>query len=211
MKYIKKIPSEDGQRTEELMQQGYIRLKEPKSVGAAIGLSLPLSILLMLLAGYWCYLLDPSLFDFMNKEGMSVELTIDLTFIFYGAGVILCLLVHEFFHGVFIPRAWHSKKTYWGFNGLFGFVYTEEEITKGRFLLVSVMPLLLISFLFPVILSSFGIWNHYLIFLSVFNAGGACVDLLNMILITVQVPARGTVVSNGYSTFYKRGVWNGES
>lgn len=204
MKYVNKIPTEDGQRTDELVQLGYKRLKEPKSVGAAIGFSLPLSILLMLIAVFWCYLLDPSLFDFMNKDGISVEMTIDLTFIFYVAGTILCLLIHEFFHATFIPGAFRSKKTYWGFNGVFGFVYTEEEITRGRFLLVSIMPLLLISFVIPVILSFVGIWNHYLIFLSVFNAGGACVDLLNMVLIIVQVPPGGTVVSNGYSTFYKR-------
>jgi hypothetical protein len=203
MKYIRKIPSEDGQKTDELVQLGYKRLREPKSVGAAIGFALPLSILLMLLAVFWCYLLDPSLFGFMNEDGISVEMTIDVTFLFYVAGTILCLLIHELFHAVFIPRAWHSKKTYWGFNGAFGFVYTEEEITRGRFLLVSVMPLLLISFVFPVILWFVGIWNYYLIFLSVFNAGGACVDLLNMILVSAQVPFGGTVVSNGYSTFYK--------
>lgn len=203
MKYINKIPSEDGQRTEELLQLGYKRLKEPKSTGAAIGVSLPLSILLMLLGVLWCYLLDPALFDFLNKEGISLEITINFTFIFYCAGTILCLLIHEFIHAIFIPGVFHSNKTYWGLNGAFGFVYTEEEITRARFLLVSVMPLFLISFVLPVILSSVGVWNHYLIFLSVFNAGGACVDLLNMILIFVQVPARGTVVSNGYSTFYK--------
>lgn len=203
MKYISKIPSEDGQRTDELLQLGYKRLKEPKSIGAVIGSSLPLSILLMLLALLWCYLLDPALFSFLSEDGMSVEITIDISLIFYCAGTILCLLIHEFIHGVFIPRAWHSKKTYWGLNGAFGFVYTEVEFTRARFLLVSVMPLFLISFVIPVVLSSVGIWNHYLIFLSVFNAGGACVDLFNMVLIIIQVPAGGTVVSNGYSTFYK--------
>lgn len=204
MKFIKKIPPEDEKRSEELAQHGYRKLKEPKSVGAAIAISLPLSMVLMVLAGFWCYFLNPSFFDFMSEEGMSIVLTFNLSSILYLAGMVLCLLVHELIHAIFIPKVWRSEKTYWGFNGLFGFVYTEEELTKERFLLVSIMPLILISFVFPVILNALGIWSHYLIFLSVFNAGGACVDLLNMVLVTAQVPFRGYVVSNGYSSFYKK-------
>lgn len=203
MKYIRKIPMEDQARTQELLSNGFQRLKEPKSIGAAMGWSLPLSILLMILNGIWCYSLDPSMFDFLDGRGMLLEITVDLKIILYLAGIIAYTLVHEAIHAVFIPKVWESRKTYWGFNGLFGFVYSEEKISKERFLLVSVMPLLILSFVFPFLMWTAGMWSRYLIFLSVLNAGGACVDLLNMILMTVQVPGKGIVVSNGYATFYK--------
>ncbi len=94
-----------------------------------MGLSLPLSVLLMFLNGIWCYFLDPSMKPFM--------------------------------------------------------------------------PLLILSFVFPFLTWTAGRWSWYLIFLSVLNAGGACVDLLNMILVAVQIPRKGIMVSNGYAAFYK--------
>lgn len=168
-----------------------------------MGLSLPLSILLMVLNGIWCYSLDPTMFDFLDEAGIVLDIKVDLKMILYLAGLMVFTLVHEAIHAVFIPKVWESENTYWGFNGLFGFVYSEEKISKERFLLVSVMPLLVLSFVFPFLMWKAGMWSWYVIFLSVLNAGGACVDLLNMILVAVQIPPKGIVVSNGYATFYK--------
>lgn len=203
MKYIKKIPMEDQARTRELLSDGFQRMKEPKSIGVSMGLSLPLSVLLMVLNGIWCYFLDPSMFVFLDEGGILLNITVDLKMILYLAGILAYTLVHEAIHAVFIPKVWESEKTYWGFNGLFGFVYSEEKLSKERFLLVSVMPLLILSFVFPFLMWTAGRWSWYLIFLSVLNAGGACVDLLNMILVAVQIPGKGIMVSNGYATFYK--------
>lgn len=203
MKYIKKIPKEDQVRTRELLSNGFQRLKEPKSIGAAMGVSLPLSVVLMVLNGLWCYFLDPSMFGFSNGNGILLQITVDLKILLYLAGIMAYTLVHEAIHAVFIPKVWESRKTYWGFNGMFGFVYSEEVLSRERFLLVSVMPLLILSFVFPLLMWTAGLWSRYMIFLSVLNAGGACVDLLNMILVAVQVPRKGKVVSNGYASFYK--------
>ncbi|WP_143322378.1 DUF3267 domain-containing protein [Clostridium sp. HBUAS56010] len=200
MRYTKKIPKGNEEKRNILLHEGYNRIKEPKSVFMAIVLSFPLSIIAMAINGIWCYYLNPDYFLFQNGDRFILEFTIDVKLLI---GIILTFLIHEFLHAVFIPRVWTSDKTYWGLNGLFGFVYTEEPISKGRFLLISVLPLIILSFLLPLVLSLAGIWSWNIIFFSILNAGGSCVDLLNMILIGTQVPYKGIVISNGSFTFYK--------
>ncbi len=65
------------------------------------------------------------------------------------------------------------------------------------------MPLFILSFAVPFLFAVFGRLSAYLVFLSVFNAGGACVDVLNVILILSQVPKDGVLIANGYATFYE--------
>lgn len=205
MRFIKKIPLENEDRTVYLKEQGWIRLKEPKSVSAAILWSLPISMLLMLSAAIWCYNLYPPFKKLLSgQQGFSLEITIGLEIVYYLTGMILCLLIHEFIHAVFIPKVWKSDKTYWGFNGLFGFVFTEEILSKKRMVVISLMPLFILSFVVPLLLAVSGHLNGYLIFISVFNAGGACVDVLNVILILLQVPKEGSLIANGYATFYRK-------
>jgi hypothetical protein len=52
--------------------------------------------------------------------------------------LLLLLVLHELLHLIFIPNFIQSKKTYVGINGFGAFVTTEEEITKRRFILVTV-------------------------------------------------------------------------
>ncbi|MDW2800469.1 DUF3267 domain-containing protein [Clostridium boliviensis] len=204
MKLIKKIPPENKQTTMFLNDQAWIRLKEPKSVSAAILWSMPISILLMLSGAAWCYYLYPPFQELLSGEqGFSMEITIGIEIVYYLLGMFLCLVIHELIHAAFIPKVWKSDKTYWGFNGLFGFVFTEEVLSKKRMVVISLMPLLILSFAIPLLLAGAGLLNGYLVFLSVLNAGGACVDVLNVILILSQVPKGGDLVANGYATFYK--------
>ncbi|WP_124067232.1 DUF3267 domain-containing protein [Clostridium sp. E02] len=204
MKFIKKIPPEDLDISKELEDTGWLRLKEPKSSLLAILLSLPISFVLMFVNVLWCYLLSPSFQDFLsNSNELSVEITFGLNSILYLFGMVFCLFLHEMIHAALIPGVIKSSCTYWGLNGLFGFVYTEEVISRNRFFLISIIPLLVLSFLVPLIIYAAGSMTGYLIFLSVFNAGGACVDVLNILLVNHQVPQKASVRSNGNATFYK--------
>ena len=203
MKFIKKIPLENQDTTRKLTEQGWFRLKEPRSVSGAILWSMPISLVLMLSAAVWCYFLYPPFKNLLSgKQGFSLEITIGIEFLFYLLGMILYLLIHELIHAAFIPGIRKSDKTYWGFNGLFGFVFTEEILTRKRMVVISLMPLFILSFAVPFLFAVFGRLSAYLIFLSVFNAGGACVDVLNVILILSQVPKDGVLIANGYATFY---------
>ena len=204
MKFIKKIPLENEDKTRELKEQGWSRLKEPRSVSGAILWSMPISLILMLSAAVWCYFLYPPFKNLLSgQQGFSLELTIGIEVLFYLLGMILYLFIHELIHAAFIPGIRKSDKTYWGFNGLFGFVFTEEILTRKRMVVISLMPLFILSFAVPFLLAVFGGLSGYLIFLSVFNAGGACVDMLNVILILSQVPKDGILIANGYATFYR--------
>lgn len=205
MQYIKQIPLENKEKTKELSESGWLRLKEPNGISAAVLYSLPIAFLLMFMNGVWLYLITPVVKEFVHSEGLMVEFQINITkYLVYIGGVFLFLFLHEMVHALFIPDVVHSRKTYWGLNGLFGFVYTEEKISKSRFVLISVMPLVVLSFLFPVLLSLAGISNWFVVFLCILNAGGACVDIFNMILILVQVPSKGIIVNNGFATYYKK-------
>lgn len=203
MKLIKKIPPEDPSRSEALVAAGWQRLKEPKNVTAATMVAMPIAFILMFLNILFIFWIHPSWRGLLPEGGYSLEFVIGFNFLLKLLGIFAMLLLHELIHALFIPRFFRSDLSFMGFNGIVGFVYTEEIIGRARFLLVSVMPLLLLSFVMPLVFVGAGILSPYLIFLSILNAGGACVDVLNMLLVLRQVPRRGRIVSNGYRTFYR--------
>lgn len=207
MKYIRRIPEENEGVTDELIQNEWNRLKEPSSFLNMIIIAMPISILLMFITFFYFGLLFPdrihSLIHSLNENGISIAFTINWKLIVPVGGILLYTFLHEMLHAVTIPNALHSDKTFWGMNGCFGFVYSEEKIKKGRYLLVSVMPLIILSFVVPLVFRIFHFYHWYLLLLCIMNAGGACVDMLNIILIATQVPAKGTIVCNGKRTLFK--------
>lgn len=203
MKFIRKLPSENKEMSAKLIENGWSKLKEPSNLGITILYSLPISVILMILDFVWIIRTSPALREQLQTD-FSFTLHINIFTIFYFGFIILFLLLHELLHGLFVPHFHNGEKTFWGLNGFFGFVYTEEQLSKRRFMVVSIMPLLILSFLLPVVLEALGYMNNFIIFLCILNAGGACVDLLNAFLISVQVPANGVIVNNGTATFYKR-------
>lgn len=203
MKYIKKIPKENIEVTENYLQSGWKVLKEPSSLCVTIASAMPISIILMVLTVFYFMIVFPENMNIFDADGLSIEVTINLKSLLYLAGILIYTFLHEMIHALTIPNAIHSKKTYWGINGCFGFVYSEEEIKKGRFILVSIMPLVILTFVIPLICRIFDFYNWYLLLLCIINAGGACVDIFNIILIAKQVPTQGMIVSNGMKTLYK--------
>lgn len=203
MKYIKEIPDENKELTEELVQKGWNILKEPSSLSKTIALSIPISIILMVIAIGYLMILFPEKLDMANVDGFSIEITINVKLLLYIGGLLAYTFLHEMIHAMMIPNVFRSEKTYWGMNGCFGFVYSEDEIKKGRFILISIMPLIVLTFMVPLVLKIAGISPWYILLLCVINAGGACVDIFNLILIIKQVHSAGMVVSNGMRTLYK--------
>ena len=203
MKYIKEIPDENKNLTEELVQKGWNILKEPSSLSKTIALSIPVSVVLMAIAIGYLMLLFPEKLDMANVDGFSMKITINLNLILYIVGLLAYTFLHEMIHALMIPKVFRSEKTYWGMNGCFGFVYSEEEVKRSRFVLISIMPLLVLTFAVPLVLKIAGISPWYILLLCVINAGGACVDIFNLILIIKQVPSSGMVLSNGMRTLYK--------
>lgn len=204
MRYVKKMPSTDKELSNKLMSDGWTRLKEPPSLVMATLLSVPFMLVNGAISIIIAIYLYPPLKDFLNSgEGFSLAFTVNLLALTYVPVIFIFMAIHEFLHACFIPNVLKSDKTFWGINGFFGFVSTTEKIKKGRFLIASVMPFILLSVIMPFILNILGWLNAFTIFLCLLNAMGSCVDCLNMCLVAVQVPNDSYIVNNGFETYFK--------
>lgn len=205
MRYIKKIPSSSNELNEKLIAEGWKKIKEPSNLGIATLMSIPFifinGAIFMAIASFLYHPLKEVLFN--SKQGFSISFTINLVTVVYIVIIYLFMIIHEFLHACFIPNFLKSDKTYWGINGLFGFVYTTEIIKKSRFLIISIMPFILLSVILPFILNTFGWLNEFTILLCLINAIGSCVDCLNIFIIGIQVPKGSYIVNNGFETYYK--------
>ncbi|SCP97719.1 DUF3267 domain-containing protein [Anaerobium acetethylicum] len=203
MKYTKKLPKTDEELSSYLIDAGWIKIKEPQNLPLAILFSLPFAYLLLGIILWLAYLLKPGLFNFMASNSLSIALSIDLQLLLFVGAIFVYMFLHEMIHAIFIPGVLKSERTFWGMNGVFGFVFTTEPIKKGRFLVISCMPFVLLSVLAVLFLNYIGYLNWYTLLLCLINAAGSCVDFLNMVLIGFQVKGKHTIISNGFETFYK--------
>ncbi|SDH86354.1 DUF3267 domain-containing protein [Alteribacillus bidgolensis] len=138
-------------------------------------------------------------------DKISIIINLEIVFL-----LVLLLLFHELLHLIFIPHFIKSEKTYAGLTLFGGFVITEEEISKARYIVITIAPFMIISIIFPLILSVFGLLTTTLKFLIILNAMASSVDMLNMFLIIKQVPKNATLKSNGPDTYWKNAQRNEE-
>jgi len=204
MKFVKKMPKIDKDLSEQLIKEGWKKIKEPHSMGATLLAAMPLMLLSLGLTYAVVYPFYNMLAPIQQFIAHGFSFTINLLKVF---GVLLALyfyvVIHELLHGVMIPDFYKSKQTFWGLTIQGGFVFTTEELTKKRFLLISILPYLALTVGVSVIFGLLGMLNSFILFLVIINAAGSCVDFLNIVLITFQVPSGSKIVNNGFETFYK--------
>lgn len=204
MKYIKKMPSTDKELSSRLVLEGWKKIKEPSNLITATLFSIPFMIINFAITLFITTYLYPPISEFLSlNEGFKFTLSINIFTFLYIISIFLFMTLHEFLHAAFIPNVLKSKKTFWGINGIYGFVFTTEKIKKERFIIISMMPFILLSLVLPFILSVFGWLNGYTILLCLINAGGSCVDSLNTLLIATQVPKGAYILNNGFETYFK--------
>lgn len=204
MRYVKKMPSTDKELSNKLISEGWTKLKEPSNLGIATLLSLPFMFINGAVSLGIAFYLNTSLKELLSTEqGLSLSFTVNLFTLIYVVIILIFMIIHEFMHACFIPNVLKSDKTYWGINGFFGFVFTTEKIKKGRFIIISIMPFILLSVVLPFILNILGWLNGYTILLCLINAMGSCVDCLNICLVAIQVPNGSHIVNNGFETYFK--------
>ncbi|MGE7997526.1 DUF3267 domain-containing protein [Lysinibacillus sp. NPDC093190] len=180
MKILNKLPKSNPHLHVDLIKNGWIPMKEPKNLTSAIFLSIPLMIVASMISiGVINIFSSISLRDFGFTSG-GISITINLSVIL---GIVLLLIIHELLHLMFIPNFIQSEKTSVGFTLFGAFVITEEEISKSRYIVITVAPFMILSIIFPLILSVFGLLTTTLKFLVLLNAMGSSVDLLNLLLI----------------------------
>ena len=203
MKYARKIPQAAPELREALLAEGWKQMKEPQSLFWAILFSIPFMIINALICYLILFIANPSyanmVYDFLFS-GSSWDFTIRFDYIAY---LYLFLIAHELIHLVFVPSFYSSDKTYIGIKPWGGFVFTTEKLNKGRFLLITVAPLVVFSILAPIILGLAGLLSGFLLFLIFLNAFSSSVDSLNAVLIAIQVPNGSTIVNNGFETYYR--------
>ena len=180
MKIHNKLPQSNQSLYLDLINNGWVPMKEPKNLISAILLSIPFMISAPIIS-----IMIIKIFSFisLNDFGLtsnSISITINLGIIFW---LVLLLILHEFLHLIFIPNFIKSEKTYVGLTLFGGFVVTEEEILKSRYIFITIAPFMIISILLPFILGLSGLLTPTLKFLIILNSMASSVDLLNLFLI----------------------------
>jgi len=204
MIYRKKVPPTDSNLSEALINTGWKKIREPKNLFVAVMLSVPFMILNSLITLYFVSPIRNWLVELGRKlDSFSFVFTVDIKFFAYIIIVFAFLVVHELLHAIPIPDFMNSKKTFWGITPFGGFVSTTEEISKRRFVLISIIPFVVLSLIMPIILNFANGFNGFVVFLAIMNALGSSVDILNMLLIAIQVPNGSRIINNGFETYFK--------
>ena len=178
-----------------------MQLKEPQNLVTSIVVSLPLMALNTLLAIAVFGLFRPMVLSDLGISQEGFQITIDLQII---AGLIVLLLAHELLHLILVPHFASSEKTCVGLTLMGGYVYSEEEIPKWRYLLITIMPFVVISLIMPLILGILSLLSPLVLILIIINSMASSVDVLTFITIVTQVPNGSYLTSNGLRTYWKK-------
>lgn len=116
---------------------------------------------------------------------------------------VVIIFIHELLHLVFVPDFLTSDKAFLGITYFGGFAYSEEVLSKSRFILILLSPFVVISLILPGILGVLNLLNPLIKFIILVNAMGSGVDMLSVVLVLIQVPAGAYLTCNGMRTYWK--------
>lgn len=158
--------------------------------------ALPLGVAASLALGVLWFLLTP-------LSGPAFVSMFDSILPFLSFGPLI--VVHELIHAVVHPQYGKSDLTilgFWPTRVLFYAHYTGE-LTRNRFIAISVMPTLVIS-LAPLAVSAVaGFARSLVAWISIWNVFFACGDLFGVALLLFQVPSRASVRNQGWKTYWR--------
>lgn len=195
-----KIPESNSERHAQLIMEHWTVLHEPKSLFSTIMLSIPLMVINLFITLVIIDLFVPVSPLMFGIHPSSISLNINLVAILI---LIVLVIIHELLHLIFIPIFRKSDKTYLGITYYGGFVYSEENISKMRYVFITIAPFVSISVLLPILLGSLSLLTPYLMFLILLNSMASSVDILTLILILYQVPSGSYITVNGKRTYWK--------
>jgi hypothetical protein len=195
------IPKGEIETQEKLIHEGWRPMKEPRNLIVAILLSVPFMILNGILTGSLIHLFSPLSWEQFGFSSKGFSMTINLSFILF---LFSLLIVHELIHLVLVPNFYQSEKTYIGITFFGGFVATEEEISKRRYILITIAPFVILSIFSSVVFGIFGLLTTTMKVLILFNAIASSVDMLSLVLILTQIPSNSLLKNNGPFTYWKK-------
>jgi hypothetical protein len=200
MKIKWQMPSLNERQDKAHISNGWIALKEPGSLGKAIIMSIPLMVVNLLVALLIIKLFSSISFEEYGFLPDSFSLTINLGMLW---GLFLLVVMHELLHLIFIPNFVRSPTTFIGLTLYGGFVVTEEEIPKSRYMLITLAPFIIGSIILPSLLGISGLLTPSIKLLVLINAMASSVDVLNALFIIKQVPRSAILKNNGPKTYWK--------
>jgi len=194
-----KIPEGNEDRHRELLEAKWVQIREPKGILLSILASIPFMALNFILSILIISLVSSiSLSDFgINTSAISLQINL-----FHILGILLIVIIHEALHIIFVPNFIKSDKTCIGIMFFGGFVYTEELVSKARYMMITLAPFIIISVILPVVLGFAGLLNPYAKFLVLLNSMASSVDVLSAILIILQTPSKSCLTFNGINTYW---------
>ena len=191
----------DKQKQLDLTANQWVKLEEPRNILTALLVSIPFMALnvtiTLLIAGMFV----PVSFEYFGIAGTSFSFRIDLLPLLFS--VLGILVVHELIHLLCIPDFIRSDRTYMGITYVGGFVYTEEQLTRTRYIIVSFAPFITISIILPFILGMLNLLSPVIIGVLLLNSMGSSVDILIALHVLIQVPFKAYLVANGMDTYWK--------
>ena len=191
----------DKQKQLDLTANQWVKLEEPRNILTALLVSIPFMALnvtiTLLIAGMFV----PVSFEYFGIAGTSFSFRIDLLPLLFS--VLGILVVHELIHLLCIPDFIRSDRTYMGITYVGGFVYTEEQLTRTRYIIVSFAPFITISIILPFILGMLNLLSPVIIGVLLLNSMGSSVDILIALHVLIQVPSKAYLVANGMDTYWK--------
>lgn len=164
MKYINKIPEADKQVSENLMSEGWIKLKAQSNLLKAILLSIPFMIINTIIILIIVYFLYSPLREFLNNPVIDIRISSTFTSLMYIVIFLMFIFLHELLHALLIQDVFKSDKTYWGTDGVSAFVYTTEVIKKSRYLLITITPFIILSIILSFISDALGLLRPFTAF-----------------------------------------------
>ena len=203
MKFVSRIPPTDKELSERLVTAGWKKIKEPKNLFTTILISMPIVFINGIIALLITVQFYNPFVNILANQYYTITINI-LDILYFIIASFILIIVHEFIHMIFIPHFLKSDKVFWGITLNGGFVATTVKISKIRFIAISIMPLIVLSVAFPIILGVCNALNDIIFFLIVVNAMASSVDILNVLLILFQTPGKSYIINNGFETYSLR-------
>lgn len=199
MRFIKNLPKVDQTKEELYLHDGWKRVLEKQHPIKNVVVSLVFIVILGTLTTLWLKVLGGFTLSEIGITKNGIDIKISILWILY---YFILVCVHEFLHLLFVPNTFRSKCTYFGISWYGGFAYSAEQMTRERYIIISIMPCILLSFIMPAILSVFGILTTALKVMCVVNAMASAMDFLSLTILMGQAGKGNLIVSNGPNMYY---------
>ena len=119
--------------------------------------------------------------------------------------LLLLVPAHELLHALPLPGSLHSPQLVLGVwpRSLLAYVHYHGELTRARFLVVALSPLVAVSLLAYAGLSLLPSLAPFWLTLGLLNALGSGADLLAAALVLAQVPRQARLRNHGWRTYWR--------